>query len=982
LIYAAMSGALPQPADSAMAERHRENWREAAAAAGVEAADDALLWGIFGNSPYLSQLLCRHPRLYGEFRRLGAEAPFEALLGGLAAEPLQQERAALMRRLRLAKQQGALLVALADLGGAAPLEQLTGDLSRLADAAIRLSCRWLLRRAHEAGDLVVPDAEDPEKDSGLLVLGMGKLGAFELNYSSDVDLIVFYDEERVRYQGRRSPQECFVALARGLATLLDERTGDGYAFRTDLRLRPDPGSTPAALSLLAAETYYEGFGQNWERAAMIKARQVAGDHGAGGRFFDFIKSFIWRRHLDFAAIQDIHSIKRQINAHRGGGRIGVAGHNIKLGRGGIREIEFFVQTQQLIWGGRQPNLRVRGTLEGLDRLAAAEHVTYEAASELAEAYRALRTLEHRLQMVDDRQTHSLPASDAGLAAVAAFLGEGDAAEFSHKTGAILRRVEKHYAHLFEHAPPLAGPGNLVFTGEDADPDTLATLNRMGFAAADTVIRQIRAWHHGRLRATRSARAREALTELTPRLLQALAATSEPDAAFLRFDKLLAGLPAGIQLFALFANNPSLIDLLAEILGNAPHLSQTLAANPRLLEDVLSGGFFDPLPPRDSLAQSLAGQLAEADDTEDCLNIARRFVAERKFRIGVQTLQGRLQPLQIGAHLSDIADATLLALLPEIEAEFARQHGRLPGEGMAVVALGKLGGREMTVTSDLDLILVFDLPAESGPSDGPKPLDPMTYSTRLTQRFLAALTAQTAEGALYSTDMRLRPSGNKGPIATSLAAFDSYQAQAAWTWEHMALTRARVVGGSPKLRFAIETVIRRTLTAEREPAKLVLDVADMREKLSAHHRAHSPWEIKHRHGGLVDVEFIAQYLQLRWAHQYPQILHANLGEALQSAGAVGVLAAPDAAALHRAWSLWSGLQQILRLTNEGDFREKALTARVRQILAEAGQCRDFAELKTRMAASAEAVTGLYRDLIETPARRLRAATEAKEDPHES
>ena len=983
-MFATMTGQLPKPADPAMAERHFDRWREALAAADLPTPEGGqdLLAAIFGNSPYLSQLATRHPSLVESFLAEAPDVPFERLLAEIAALPLDLDRATLMKRLRLAKQQGALLIALADLTARWPVDQVTLALSLVADGAIRTACRWLLRKAAETGDLLLDDLADPERGSGLLVLGMGKLGAFELNYSSDVDLIVFYDEERVRYQGRRSPQEFFVALAKGLAQLLDERTTDGYVFRVDLRLRPDPGSTPAALSLLAAETYYEGFGQNWERAAMIKARPVAGDPVAGARFADFIKSFIWRKHLDFAAIQDIHSIKRQIDSHRRGGKIGVLGHNVKLGRGGIREIEFYVQTQQLIWGGRQPHLRVRGTLEGLAALTAAGHVTEAARDDLTEVYRSLRSLEHRLQMVDDRQTHSLPNDEKGLADIATFMAEPDRESFARKTEGLFRRVERHYARLFEDAPPLAGPGNLVFTGEDADPDTLATLTEMGFASADVVIRQIRGWHHGRIRATRSARAREMLTELTPRLLEALADTSEPDTAFLRFDTLLTGLPAGIQLFAMFANNPSLIDLLAEILGNAPHLAETLAAKPVLLEDVLTGPFFDPLPPRDTLSEGLRGQLAEADDTEEMLDVSRRWIGERKFRVGVQTLQGRLPPASIGGHLSDLADATLEALQAEVEADFARAHGRLPGDGMAVVALGKLGGREMSVTSDLDLIMVHDLPGDHTQSDGPKPLDGMSYYGRLAQRFLNALTVRTTEGVLYTTDMRLRPSGNKGPIATSLDAFDRYQAQAAWTWEHMALTRARIVTGASGLQTAIRAVINRTLTAERDPAKLITDVADMRDRLSAHHRVQSGWDVKHRRGGLVDVEFITQYLQLRWAHLHPEILRPNLGEALTQAGALGLLTLTDADTLHRAWQLWSSLQQTLRLTYEGDFREKALTARVRQLLADAAQCADFTELKTVMTERAEQVSALYRDLIDAPARTLRNSQQEKEPENES
>jgi len=982
--FATMTGAPPLPADSAMAERHRERWRDALAAAGRTPPSDcdALLTGIFGCSPYLSRLLSRHPVVLEDFLAFGPLPPLECLLNDLALQPLDSDRASLMRCLRLAKQKGALLIALADLTAAWPLPQLTLALSRLADVAIRLGSRWLLARAQRDGDLVEDDSGDPEHGSGLLVLGMGKLGAFELNYSSDADLIVFYDEDRVRYRGRHSPQEFFVALARGLAQLLEEPTTDGYVFRVDLRLRPDPGSTPAALSLLAAEGYYEASGQNWERAAMIKARQVAGDPVAGARFNEFIRRFIWRRHLDFAAIQDIHSIKRQINAQRGGSRIAIAGHNIKLGRGGIREIEFFVQTQQLIWGGRQPALRAPATLDGLVQLDAAGHLPDDAALELGAAYCSLRCLEHRLQMIDDRQTHSLPKDAAGLAALAAFMAEPAVGPFTAKIAELLRTVERHYARLFEHAPPLAEPGNLVFTGEEADPDTLATLVRMGFRNADTVIRQVRAWHHGRLRATRSARAREMLTELIPRLLKALAATSDPDAAFLRFDTLLAGLPGGLQLFALFANNPSLIDLLSEILGNAPFLADSLAVKPALLEDVLTGEFFTPLPPCDELAASLTRHLQEADDTEDAFNIVRRWVNERKLRVGVQTLRGLLEPPLIGGHLSDLADAVLIALQPEVEAEFARTHGRLAGDGMAVVALGKLGGREMTVTSDLDLILVYDLSDPDAKSSGLKPLDPMTYSTRLAQRFLAALTSRTGEGALYDTDMRLRPSGNKGPIATSLDAFDRYQAVAAWTWEHMALTRARVVTGSPALCQAIDAVILRTLTAPRDPARLLIDVAEMRERLVQHHRVKSPWDIKHRRGGLVDLEFLCQYLQLRAAHRHPDVLHSNLGAAITRIGALGLLSVRDSARLHQAWHLWTSLQQTLRLTYQGDFQETALTARVRQILADAAQCRDFVELKALMTLRANQVSRLYRGLIDHPARRLRAQQQERENTDES
>jgi glutamate-ammonia-ligase adenylyltransferase len=982
------SNRLPGPADPEAAARNRERWLEAAAewedaalsrfaaktAGGAQ--HRALLDAVFGNSPFLTHCLIFESGTFRDYLAGGPDAAFAELLQELAADDSAGDgEAAIMRRLRIGKRRAALLIGLADIAGQWSLEQVTGALSRFAETAASTASAYLLRRAAMDGQLTLPHPEDPEWDSGLVVLGMGKLGASELNYSSDIDLIILFDDEKVDYRGDRTKQELFVALARDLVRILEERTSDGYVFRCDLRLRPDPAATPIAISVLAAETYYESLGQNWERAAMIKARPIAGDKSAGETYLRALRPFIWRKNLDFAAIQDIHSIKRQIDAHKGGGRIAVAGHDIKLGRGGIREIEFFVQTQQLIRGGRDPELRTPHTLDGLAALAKAGHITDAAAGELSAAYRFLRMVEHRLQMIEDRQTQRLPEEPDQLTAVAIFAGFASLEDFDRAMRETLRTVERHYAKLFEDAPQLAPQGNLVFTGTDDDPETIRTIAALGFRDPPHICGRIRGWHHGRIAATRSTRARETLTEITPSLLAALARTADPDAAFGRFDIFVSALPTGVQLFALLYANPALLDLVAELMGDAPRLAELLSRRPVLLDAVLSGAFFEPLPPLKDLAEDLEAAIArenarrggadEAGDLESVMDVARRWGAEQKFRVGVQLLRNTLTPEQAGAQLSDIADAALACLVPHVEADFARNHGRMAGRGIALVALGKLGSREMTANSDLDLLVIYDMASTTTLSDGKKPLPPETYFGRLTQRLIAGFTAHTAEGSLYDVDMRLRPSGSKGPIATSLESFRLYHREEAWTWEHMALTRARVIAGSPAMHKAVNRVIRDTLTRARDPEKLRADVADMRLRIAAEHKPRTPWEVKHRRGGLVDIEFVAQYLQLRWAPQHPSILKGSTAAVLAEARALGLLDKPDADALLKSLHLWTAIQQVLRTTVAGEFEEPALPGRLGQALAKAAGAPGVAALQRSMNTQAKSAHRIYERLLAPP-----------------
>lgn len=921
---------LPTPRDPGAAEVPRERWREAVAATGdsdlVEQAEAALadadaarlLDVVFSSSPFLSAAAEREARFLIHLLTAGPDAALDEVMAAVA-----EARAAAIDgtdpsgSLRVAKRRVALTTALADIADVWALDAVTGALSDFAEAALDCAVDHLLAEAGRKGVIELADPSAPGHGSGLIVLGMGKLGARELNYSSDIDIIVFYDSDLIRSRDPDRLQHHFVRLVHALVRLMEQRTADGYVFRTDLRLRPDPSVTPPALSVLAAETYYETLGQNWERAAFIKARAVAGDRDAGRALLHRLQPFIWRKNLDFAAIQDVHSIKRQINAHRGGSRIAVAGHNIKLGRGGIREIEFFAQTQQLIWGGRVPDLRAIATVPALRGLVEHGKTAADTADGLVAAYRFLRRLEHRLQMIHDEQTHQLPKRPAELAHLAAFFGATSLAAFESQVLEHLRTVEAAYGDLFEDAPALSMAdgiaGNLVFTGGEADPDTLETLRKLGFSQPETVDNVVRTWHRGRYRATRSTRAREILTELMPLLLKALGDTPDPDAALLTFDRFLAGLPAGVQLFSLFHANPPVLALVAEIMGGAPRLAARLAAQPALLESVLMPDFFAEPPGAAELAEELETWLARADDLQDVFDLMRRWANDRRFQVGVQELRGTLDPVAAGLDYSSIAEVSMRTLLPRVEKAFAQDHGRVPGCDMAIIAMGKLGGREMTATSDLDLIFVYETPGEGAESDGRRPLAASHYFARLSQRFINALTAPTGEGTLYEVDMRLRPSGRAGPIAVSFAAFERYQQDEAWTWERMALTRARVVAGPPSLEAGITQVIQGVLTQSRDPDALVRDVADMRRRMDAEHHTESIWEVKHLRGGLVDVEFIAQYLQLRHAHRHPDIVATNTAEALARCRDAGVIDRATASTLLEALALWQAVQGRVRLT---------------------------------------------------------------------
>ena len=917
-----------------------------------------LLLGAASGAPFLRELMRADATRLRALLTEAPEARIERICGEVEAFSGDDE-AALMTHLRRARADVALTVGLADLGGVWSLDAVVGALSSFAGAALRRTVDFVLQVEMNGGRLLPADP----RSAGYFVLAMGKFGARELNYSSDIDLIALFDPDRIALTDPMNATKVFVNATRRMVKILQERTADGYVFRVDLRLRPDPGSTSVALSTIGALNYYESAGQNWERAAMIKARAVAGDLQAGAAFLHELLPFIWRKYLDFSAIADVHSIKRQIHTHKGHGKVAVAGHNIKLGRGGIREIEFFVQTQQLIAGGRNVALRSRETLSMLKGLADQGWIDAETAAELAESYRYLRRLEHRIQMLRDEQTHIVPKQKEGFCAVAAYLGHSDPAAFERQTRAHLERVQHHYSYLFEAEPSLSSTlGSLVFTGDDDDPETLETLEQMGFGKPKEVSAAIRGWHAGRYAATRTKRAREHLTKLIPVFLTAVADTRNADAAFFAFDRFIGQLPSGIQLFSLLRSNPGLLTLLMTIMGAAPRLARTISRRAHVLDALLDPDFFGTLPDRGRISARLAQSLDEAENYEEFLNRVRIFGQEQMFLISVRVITSTLPHTLAGQAYALLADILLEAVFERVRLEFESVHGRVPGGETVLLALGKLGGMEMTAASDLDLILLYDYDPEVSQSDGEKALSPSQYYIRLTQRLIAALSAPTGEGTLYEVDFRLRPSGNSGPLATHIESFERYQNETAWVWEHMALTRARVVFGSKQLARRATDCIAGVLARDKDAETVRLQVAEMRARIATGKKPASVWEIKTVSGGLIDIEFIAQYLQLVHGSERREILDPNTEAALTKMQDCAILDTDLAERLISACRLYESLTQVQRLAVDGRFAPEEAPDRLKAIMASVGEMPDFATLEAYLMETQAGVRAVFEKVL--------------------
>lgn len=953
---------VPPPADDAGALRLVEDF----GAAKDEAVLGATLRVFGAYSPYLSSLVRRDPAGFAEIVERGPDAVLDDLwptLSPAATAGLSTD--ALMRLLRRAKARVALAAAVGDLALGWPLMQTTGALSRLAGVALSAAAAHMLRAGAKLGEIALADETDPERQSGLIILGMGKLGAAELNYSSDIDLIVFFDSEVAKPTGKRSPTETYVRVTKGIVKLLQERTADGYVFRVDLQLRPDPGAMPVALSTDAAEIYYQSLGQNWERAAMIKARPVAGDLAAGRDFLQRIRPFVWRRHLDFVAMRDIQRMKERIRDHHGHGAIRVEGQDVKLGPGGIREVEFFVQIQQLISGGREPQLREPGTIAMLDRLAAMGRIPDDERRVLTEGYCFLRHLEHRLQMIEDAQTHEIPDDPAVIPALAGFMGYADPGDFRLALLGHLTAIEHRFAGLFAAEDGDEGPARGALPADEA---AIADyLEQAGFKDGARGAGIIAGWRVGRYRCFRHERARALVEGLTPILIKAMAKTAAPDSALLLFDQFLTRLPAGVQLFSLLDANRNLLDLLAEIMGAAPMLAEMLARRPGLLDTVVGGEALRPITDAEALRADMAQALCDVTDYQDLLDAVRRWTADRRFAVGLQLLRGLTDHRAAGRALTLVADAVIGRLIEAVTANFAVNHGIIPGGGFAVLGFGKLGGRELTVTSDLDLVFLCDIPEGTVGSDGAKPLSPGVYYTRLGQRLIAALSALTAEGSLYEVDMALRPGGGAGALVTGLGAFATYYRGDAWTWEHMALTRARLVAASDDA-FAgrASALLDEMKRLKRPPTRVLADAAAMRGRMDRDRPPRGGWDLKLSAGGLVDIEFIAQALLLATGNAWPGPWPTDTAGMIALLRDHGTLDADEAERLLSALDLEAGLSASIRLTAGDDFEPASAPESLKILLARQAGVGDFAAVEALLDEARPLVRAIFTARIGDPA----------------
>ena len=778
------------------------------------------------HAPFLRGLIRREPDLLADMQNAGFDAAFETALGRLDPERV-------FPSVREARGAVALTVALADLSGAWSLEQVTDALTRFADSALDFAITSAFR-------------ERDQTPGGLAALALGKMGSRELNYSSDIDIIFLHDPDTLPCRDGEDPTEAAVRIVRRVVAILAERTGDGYALRVDLRLRPDPDSTPSSLPLGAAEQYYQSQALAWERSAFIRARAAAGDIELGARFLKTIEPFIWRRSLDYSALAEIREVSHRIRDHFAEGQTLGPGFDLKRGRGGIREVEFFAQVHQMIFGGRDETIRSGATMEALAALAEAGRIEASEAAVLSEAYRHYRTLEHRIQMVDDQQTHSIPRLAPARAQVAGLAGTKSWKAVETDLAPRLKAVAKLYDGLLKSGEEQRGPriptgkSGIELWGKRArvnDPQLLASL--------------LEGWRSGRPRSLRAPESQQAFEAVIPNLVQQIGGGRAGRVALLRLDQLINALPSGVQFWRLLAAHPPLAQVLGRLLTATPLLADALAKRPSLMDVLLEPA--GPLPDLaaatdelSSVVRGLAGELL--------LDRLRLWTSERRFLLGVQLLDGSISPDRASCELSLMAEAAVALLARSVSHEFAERHGEVPGGRLVPLALGRFGGGRLTAQSDLDLVLLFtgDFEAQS---DGETPLSASVYFNRLGQRLVAALTVPTAAGPLYEVDMRLRPSGADGLLVVSLDSFVRYQEQDAQLWEMMALTRARPIGCAPADKSMAQAAIDRLVASPRDPAFVRHEAQQMRRHMARHKPPAGPFDVKLMKGGLVDIEFI-------------------------------------------------------------------------------------------------------------------------------
>ncbi|MEM7240804.1 MAG: bifunctional glutamine synthetase adenylyltransferase/deadenyltransferase [Pseudomonadota bacterium] len=818
------------------------------------------LTNVASASPYLAGLIQQEQRF---LKRVVVGSPEDALA---KAQKLDRHLDVSLRR---AKARTALVLALADLAGLRDLAWVTQNLTDFADRAVDASLRHCLQAARKK---LPKDALKADPYVGVFVLAMGKMGAGELNYSSDIDLIFFFDDSTFDATDAMYIRPVLSKVVRATAQLLNERTEDGYVFRTDLRLRPNPAVTPVCVGVSSAENYYLRDGRTWERAAFIKARVCAGNRNAGAAFLEKMQDFIWRQRLDFAALSEIEEQLNLTRAHKGlVGEISAQGHNLKLGRGGIREIEFFVQSKQLIYGGRRESLRVRGTIEGLQALAKAGLIAANDARKLAKTYTELRRLEHRTQMLRDAQTHSVPMDQDFKRLVKL---SGAASDRGFKSALV---------RLFQQTETITQAERSEVTARHA-PDQTA----------------LKAFDHiCALPVLQSDRAQDSLSRLLPRLWVLLQDQSDEAEALAHVTAFFAALPRGVQPLAMFDQNPALLQDMVHLACLSKPLAVDLARNFEQL--------YGQIDPHQKPAE------IEKTDIEGALISLRKWKNERQFLITHDQLLGSGDFPKAERAYTELAEDVLGAAVDLALAETRTKYGNIAGKGVAVLAMGKLASGEITARSDLDLIILYD-GDPSAESDGVRGIELRGYYTYFTRRLITALSVEMAGGKLYEVDMRLRPSGRAGTVATSLSAFDDYQRNKAWVWEHLALTRARAIGGPDDLCQEIEQVRYDVLRQKATNPALVKELKEMRKRIGDLPKQPAKrLSVKKPLGGALDIELVAQALALRHG------LVVNQPRAqLKAAAKMGAIKIEQAEQLCEAHIFFGTLEHLKRLLGREDF----------------------------------------------------------------
>ena len=788
-----------------------------------------LICGISSCSPYLKGLLnmeCEWVNKVLERPVLVIENEFLRLK--------ENAHLNIWSELRRSKRRIALWSALCDLSGIWTLSEVTSTLTKFADLACELALEAALRIELPRGNIPGFSKYKSIDETGIFLIAMGKMGANELNYSSDIDLICFFNETRFQEQDFFEARKGFIKVTRLMNKFLSDPTEDGYVFRTDFRLRPDPSVTPICMASGTAERYYESIGRTWERAAYIKSRVIAGDKISGAEFLNTLNPFVWRKYLDFAAIEDAHDMRLRIREHKNlGGPLKIKGHNIKLGRGGIREIEFFTQTRQLIGGGRDLNLRVRGTVEGLSKLEEKGWIDETISKQLTDCYGFFRSIEHRLQMINDAQTHELPKTDHEMERLACLDGNN---------------YLDLKQDLFEK----------LNTTHDLIESFFSPLKSEPIIKLSEVEEQIiLKWPS--YPALRSSRAENIFNRLKPKIISKIRTVDKTNSALLSFDRFLIGLPTGVQLFSLFEANPQLIDLLVDIVGTSPALSNHLSRNSHVFDSVIGNEFWTLFPEEVNLEVQLNKLISSTFDYEQKLEIARKWKNEWHFRIGVHLLRGISNIDETRAQYAILSEVVLRVLWSEVILNFSKTHGKPPGNGAAILSMGSLGGKQLNSTSDLDLIIIYDS-KHNEISVGSKPLESRVYYPRLTKALVTAMTAEMKHGKLYELDMRLRPSGRKGPVATSWHAFKDYQMNEAWIWEHLALTRGRFICGKIQLEKSFK-LFRSKLFKNVDKQLAIQALSEMRLKIKETTSELNQLECKRGAGRIQDIELLSQLCTL-------------------------------------------------------------------------------------------------------------------------